>query len=135
MLACAAAAAEQIKIGPVLIGLTRTPFFSAGSVGSEFVIVSLGQTCMIDRCFDSRMQLNVQLISKGPSRNSTSEYFEQIDSAFGGGGCVAACCVPGPAPPPPPIAMLREVEEMAERVRRDGFCLLEGVIPPEAVVS
>jgi hypothetical protein len=33
------------------------------------------------------------------------------------------------------MAMLREVEEMAERVRRDGFCLLKGVIPPEAVVS
>ena len=72
VLACAAAAADQIKIGPVLIGLTRTPFLSAGSVGSEFVIVSLGQTCMIDRCFDSRMQLNVQLMSKGPSRNSTN---------------------------------------------------------------
>ena len=72
VLACAAAAADQIKIGPVLIGLTRTPFLSAGSVGSEFVIVSLGQTCMIDRCFDSRMQLNVQLMSKGPSRNSTT---------------------------------------------------------------
>ena len=27
---------------------------------------------MIDRCFDSRMQLNVQLISEGPSRNSTA---------------------------------------------------------------
>jgi hypothetical protein len=26
---------------------------------------------MIDRCFDSRMQLNVQLLSEGPSRNST----------------------------------------------------------------
>jgi hypothetical protein len=26
---------------------------------------------MIDRCFDSRMQLNVQLMSEGPSRNST----------------------------------------------------------------
>jgi hypothetical protein len=48
--------------------LTRTSFLSAGSIGSEFVIVSLslGLTCVIDRCFDSRttssMQLNVQLI-------------------------------------------------------------------------
>ena len=79
VLACAAAA-DQIKIGPVLIGLTRTPFLSAGSVGSEFVIVSLGQTCMIDRCFDSRMQLNVQLISKGPSRNSTARFVTCDDS-------------------------------------------------------
>ena len=53
--------------------LTRTSFLSAGSIGSEFVIVSLGQTCMIDRRFDSRMQLNVQLLSEGPSRNSTIE--------------------------------------------------------------
>eukprot|EP01047_Picozoa_sp_COSAG01_P048143 COSAG01_NODE_4664_length_4838_cov_5.744461_1_plen_40_part_10 len=34
--------------------LARTSFLSAGSIGSEFVIVSLGLTCMIDRCFDSR---------------------------------------------------------------------------------
>jgi hypothetical protein len=46
-------------------------------------------------------------------------------------------CGARPAPPGrrPSMAMLREVEEMAERVRRDGFCLLKGVIPPEAVVS
>jgi hypothetical protein len=48
--------------------LIRTSFLFAGSIGSEFVIVSLGLTCMIDRCFDSRMQLK-------PSRNST------VDSA------------------------------------------------------
>lgn len=55
-------------------------------------------------------------------------------SAGGGGGCDA---VPGRRRRAgrPSMAMLREVEEMAERVRRDGFCLLKGVIPPEAVVS
>ena len=57
--------------------LTRTSFLSAGSIGSEFVIVSLGLTCMIDRCFDSRMQLNVQLLSEGPSRNSTGSRQQQ----------------------------------------------------------
>eukprot|EP01047_Picozoa_sp_COSAG01_P013580 COSAG01_NODE_641_length_14573_cov_17.634637_13_plen_97_part_00 len=34
---------------------------------------------MIDRCFDSRMQLNVQLISEGPSRNSTACTTSQSD--------------------------------------------------------
>ena len=53
VLACAAAAAGQIKnrSGRRSIGrLTRTSFLSAGSIGSEFVIVSLGLTCLIDRC-------------------------------------------------------------------------------------
>ena len=71
VLAYATAAADQLKYRSGTNRMTRTSFLSAGSIGSEFVIVSLGQTCMIDRCFDSRMQLNVQLISEGPSRNST----------------------------------------------------------------
>ena len=75
VLAYAAAAADWIKVYMSGIGrLTRTSFLSAGSIGSEFVIVSLGLTCMIDRCFDSRMQLNVQLMSEGPSRNSTARF-------------------------------------------------------------
>jgi hypothetical protein len=75
VLSCAAAAADWLKNKSGIGGLIRTSFLFAGSIGSEFVIVSLGLTCMIDRCFDSRMQLNVQLLSEGPSRNSTISSF------------------------------------------------------------
>ena len=71
VLTCAAAAADRIRYKSGTGRSIRTSFLFAGSIGSEFVIVSLGLTCMIDRCFDSRMQLNVQLLSEGPSRNST----------------------------------------------------------------
>jgi hypothetical protein len=70
VLAYAAAAADWIKVY-VRYGCigrsTRTSFLSAGSIGSEFVIVSLGLTCMIDRCFDSRMQLMCSLCPKDPA--------------------------------------------------------------------
>jgi hypothetical protein len=74
VLSCAAAAADWLKYKSGIGRLIRTSFLFAGSIGSEFVIVSLGLTCMIDRCFDSRMQLNVQLLSEGPSRNSTARF-------------------------------------------------------------
>jgi hypothetical protein len=49
-LAYAAAAADQIKEYFRYRRLSCNPFLSAGGIGSEFVIVSLGLTCLIDRC-------------------------------------------------------------------------------------
>jgi hypothetical protein len=57
VLTCAAAAADRIKYKSGIGRLIRTSFLFAGSIGSEFVIVSLGLTCMIDRCFDSRIMV------------------------------------------------------------------------------
>ena len=48
--AYAAADADQIKEYFRYRGCPVITFLSAGSIGSEFVIVSLGLTCLIDRC-------------------------------------------------------------------------------------
>ena len=86
VLACAAAAADWLKYKSGIGRLIRTSFLFAGSIGSEFVIVSLGLTCMIDRCFDSRMQLKVG--PAGPAHLSS--------------GLLVPCQPAGrPAPPEP----------------------------------